>query len=57
MTLAAVYSVIMQIVNDVFVRFTILKLNDILTTLVIEYKIFRIYIYIYVYIYIMMITS
>ena len=35
---AAVCSVIMLIVNDVFVRFTIL------TTLTVEYPIFRIYI-------------
>jgi len=40
---AAVYVVIMLIVNDVFVRFMIMKFKYILTTLLVEYSTFRIY--------------
>ena len=40
---AAVYSVIMLIVNDVFVRFTVMKLKYIVSSLFIEYSSFRIY--------------
>ena len=41
---AAVYLVIMLIVNDVFVRFTIMKLKYIVSSLFIEYSSLRIYI-------------
>ena len=47
--IAPVYSVIMLILNDVFVKFTIMKLKYILTTLRFEYSTIRIYIYIYIY--------
>ena len=41
---AAVYSVNVLIVNDVFVRFMMMKLKHILTLLPVEYSTFRIYV-------------
>ena len=40
---AAVYSDIMLIVNDIFVKLMIMKIKYILCTLLVEYSIFRIY--------------
>ena len=41
----AVYLVNMLIVNDIFVRFTMMKLKYIIITLLVEYSMFRIYMY------------
>jgi len=41
---AVVYLVIMLIVNDVFIKFTIMKLKYILTTFLVEYSTFRVYV-------------
>ena len=42
MQLTAAVHLVVLVVNDVFIRFTIMKLKYILTTLLVEYSILRI---------------